>query len=218
MLTLPSSSLKVIIADDETASACGLQVMLSLTGISNFRTTHHCEQLPEMIKNDVPDLIFIEIMMNDGEGEAMVMKLLENFPDVRVIVYSHHSDSDCTERMCEAGVKGYLLKSDEQKDLEAAVHTVILGKEYFSPQIAKDAIHHHNLEKHYPFTQRDLNEITLLSQGLTSKEIGEEIHLSDRSVEHHFAHLCEMTDTKNGPELVAFCLHHHIIHYRRRKR
>jgi DNA-binding NarL/FixJ family response regulator len=148
--------------------------------------------------------------MPDMNGMEVSKAILSNHPAANIVILSMYDDEDYISRCIEYGVKGYVIKNESGSELDFAIRSVLSGKNYFSRQ-AQDVIfrkYSQNVTKKkqqegsVKLTNREIEIVRLISEGLTSQEMADKLFISPRTVETHRANLMKKLSVKNAIELV----------------
>jgi DNA-binding NarL/FixJ family response regulator len=157
-----------------------------------------------------PDLLILDISMPDMNGMDVSKEILAHDPAANILILSMYDDEDYISRCLEFGVKGYVVKNESSSELDYAIKSILQGKNYFSRQ-AQDVIfkkYSQNVSKKkqredlIKLTNREIEIIKLIADGLTSQEMADKLFISPRTVETHRANLMKKVGVKNAIELV----------------
>lgn len=158
-----------------------------------------------------PDLAIVDISLGGANGMELIKNLQAADPRIGILVLSMHDEAHYAERALRAGAKGYVMKRAARDRILEAIRTVLRGDVFVSEAINKSMIHRylHGAEGAQAspisrLTDRELEVLTLIGRGLSSKEIGERLHLSQKTVDSHKTHLKEKLNLGGAPELVKF--------------
>ncbi len=161
------------------------------------------------------DLILMDVSMPKLNGDEASIKILERKPHIKIIAITMHDDIVNLNRMKNAGVKGYILKSAKREELLFAIQKVMLGEEYYSSEIKLHTPQHEN---HFAIdnqndllTHREIEIIRLLTQGKTSTEIAEGLNISARTVDTHKQNVMHKLNLKNKTELLRYAFLNGLI-------
>ena len=143
------------------------------------------------------------------------MELIKNLQSVDrglpILVLSMHDEMHYAERALRAGAKGYIMKRAARDRILEAIRTVARGELFVSEAINKSMIHQYlhgpegrEVSRISRLSDRELEVLTLIGQGLGSKEIADRLHLSQKTVDSHRTHLKEKLNLPGAPELVKF--------------
>lgn len=152
-----------------------------------------------------PELMLVDLNLPRMDGLDFVRAVRQTRPEVRSLILTSLTDPLAITRIRESGVEGYLEKDASPEELEEAVHAVASGRSYFSRRF-RDAL---NREGGNPsavgkiLSRREQQVLAHVLAGKTSKEIGELIGLSIRTVEFHRSNVMAKLGAGNFPELVV---------------
>jgi DNA-binding NarL/FixJ family response regulator len=172
------------------------------------------------ISEQTPEIIILDSFINQKEDLEVVNYIKDNYSATKIIMVSKNLEEDLMLRSFEAGIKGYLLKKDNQEELLLAIRKIKNGEKYICSEASynmleriKDIVK--NVEHHVPLeinlSGRELEVLQLISQGLTNNEIAEKIFTSRRTVETHRKTLIEKTKTKNTAALIKYAMVNNLI-------
>ncbi len=205
----------VLITDDHKIFRIGMAATLkSIDGIINVLEADNGLQALEIVKKERVDIVFMDIRMPGIDGIETTCLIKELKPELKVIALSMFSDHSYVCEMFSKGASGYLLKNTDADEIEEAINTVLQGELYFSRDVSQSMLSHllaksntpRLVDGTYKLTMRELEILPLICEGLATKEIAAELHLSARTVEGHRARLLEKTCTKNVAELAVYAV------------
>ena len=170
----------------------------------------------DIIKNDLPDIVFMDIQMPEMNGIEATMKAVQQYPEINIIVLSMFGEEEYLQKMINAGVKGFLLENVKRNDLDEAVQAIISGQNYFSKELLPFFTNRYfgkstEYDDRVKLTKRELEILQLISQGLTDSEIGERLFISQRTVNGHRANLIAKTGSKNTVNLLTYAIKNNLV-------
>ena len=202
---------KILIADDHAMVRDGVKNLINqnkeLMVVGEASSGKEALELFDQLQ---PDLVIIDISMPDINGMEVSKAMLAKNPQANIVVLSMYDDEDYISRCLEYGVKGYVIKNESGSELEFAIRSVLSGKNYFSRH-AQDAIfkkysqavtRKRHQEGSVKLTNREVEIVKLISEGLTSQQMADKLFISPRTVETHRANLMKKMSVKNAIELV----------------
>jgi DNA-binding NarL/FixJ family response regulator len=132
----------------------------------------------------LPDVTVIDGMLPDIHGVQATRAILENHPQAKIILASINESAEDIHRAIEAGAAGYVSKSQNQDVILRAIRVVASGEQFLEPELARrlsarDATN--------TLSQRELEVLRLVAEGLVNKQIGGELGLSENTVKTHLA-------------------------------
>ena len=210
----PVKPIHVILADDHTLVRAGIRALLEkLPGVKVVGEAGDGREVLNLVKAQQPDVVLMDIAMPGLNGLEAAERMARDFPDVRVIILSMHNNEEYVLRSIKAGASGYLLKKAATAELETALHRVVDGEIYLSLEISMQ------LNKKFPLqgiagrkgpleqlTGRQREILQLIAEGRNTKQIGEILKVSPKTVEYHRMKLMNCLDVHDIPGLVRFAL------------
>lgn len=197
--------IKVILIDDHPLVREGVSSMLDrdeqLEIVARYATV---AELLNGLKKQQADVILLDLQLAEGNSDFVIPVIKAAYPHIKILVLSSNDNIYNIKMLLNNGADGYLLKNTGQQDLQKFIKKVWSGEEgpVVSPEI-------HGLlkslsdKKNVPFngiqqlTPREVEVLKLISQELTSHEIGERLHLSQRTVESYRLLLMQKLQVKN---------------------
>ena len=156
-----------------------------------------------------PDAAIVDISLKDSSGIELIKNLKLSCPNVAVLVLSMHEESDYAERALRAGAKGYVMKRETTGKVIEAVRRVLDGKLYVSDRLADSMtsqfVEGKKLTEQSPVEQlsdRELTVFEMLGKGLGTRQIGESLGISPKTVQAYCARIKEKLSLSSGNELL----------------
>ncbi len=207
--------LRIVIADDHTLMRAGLRSLLE-------RDLHHTvvgeasngREALEQVNVCHPDLVVMDIGMPELNGIEATRHLIEEYPNLKIIALSIHTDVDYVVEMLKAGARGYLLKDSALEELQLAIQCVCYGQTYLAQQLAT-IVYDDYVRRVAPqqqdsaynlLSQRDREIVQLLAEGHTSKEIAERLSLAVSSVETYRSHIMAKLNLRSIAALTKYAI------------
>ncbi|MFM1893116.1 MAG: response regulator [Flavobacteriales bacterium] len=154
-----------------------------------------------------PDIVLMDINLGSGSGLSAATKILDSLPKVRVIGLSLHDDITYVKKFLSLGAKGYLTKNTNKSELINAIHAVYKGELFIAAEI-KDryfaSLLNVDESEKKELTMKEIEIVKLISQGLTSKEIGDKLFVSHRTIETHRHNILKKLDLPNAAQLSSW--------------
>jgi DNA-binding NarL/FixJ family response regulator len=172
-------------------------------------------ELLKLLQKLVPDLIILDISMPNLRGIEAIHEIRIVHPDVKILILTMHKDKEYLHQAISAGADGYLLKEDADTELSSAIKTIRHGRFYISPllseELTDDWIRTWRGKSKLPIqleslTIREREVLKLIAEGKSSKEIGELLFISVRTVERHRANIMEKLNLKKTADLVKYAI------------
>jgi DNA-binding NarL/FixJ family response regulator len=169
----------------------------------------------ELVRQLQPDVVVMDIHMPELNGIDATRRIAAEFPGVKVIALSMHSDRGMVLETLRAGASGYLLKDCATDELERAIRTVLAQKTYVSPDIAalvidelRNGISGGHADTFRSLTTKEREVLQLLAEGRSVKEIASTLSVSIPTVETHKQHLMAKLGIHSIAELTKYAVRH----------
>ncbi len=209
----------IVLADDHPIIRRGLCTMLEAESDLNVVAEAQDGQAALLaVEKHTPDVLIVDISMPGLNGIDVAHRVHKEYPQIKVIVLSMHSNESYVLKALRNGVSGYVLKASSTDDLVTAVHKVMAGEMYFSAAISQRAIDLYvekarssNLEPYDTLTSREREVLQLSAEGLTNNEIAARLCLSSRTIEMHRANLMSKLNLRNQTDLIRFAIQQGIL-------
>ena len=162
----------------------------------------------EMVRSLKPDIAIVDISLPGLNGIVLTRQLLAENPALGVIVLTLHEEQNLVDQALEAGARGYVLKKSAAECLIQAIRGVLVGGLYIDPAIAARMFDAAPNARRKPgaaaLTARETDVLKLIAQGLTTREIGEELGLSPKSVETYKARASAKANLATRRDIVRY--------------
>ncbi len=163
-----------------------------------------------------PAVAIVDIALKDSSGIELIKDLKQSCPDVAVLVLSMHEESHYAERALRAGARGYIMKRDTTKKVIAGIRQVLEGKMYVSDTVAESLaaqfVSGKTLAAGSPVQQlsdRELEVFEMLGEGRGTRQIGEALHVSVKTVQAYCARIKEKLNLASATELLREAVRWH---------
>ena len=207
-------SIRILLADDHKITRQGLRSLLDKE--FDMEVVAEAEQgrtAVRLVRELSPQVVIMDVTMPDLNGVEAARQIVSEFPDVKIIALSMHSDSLFVTEMLRSGASGYLLKDCAFEELARAIRTVVAGKIYLSPSISGVVVddYLHRLSKADfsgldVLTNREREVLQLLAEGKSTKQIALKLHISVKTVETHRRQMMNKLDIHTVAELTKYAI------------
>lgn len=213
--------IRTLLADDHTIVREGLRVLLQAD--SEIEVVGEAVDGREAVALAIslrPDVVVIDIAMPHLNGLEATTKIHAAVPEAKVIILSAHGDDAYIDRVTAIGASGYLVKQTSAQILAKAIHKVMAGDAFYSPQISKRLKNHYErpdrvgglmVKKATGLTSRELEVIQLVAEGEPNKRVASEMGISIKTVEKHRQHLMDKLGIHDTAGLTRYAIAHGII-------
>jgi DNA-binding NarL/FixJ family response regulator len=211
---------KIVLADDHVLIRQGLKRLIEENkSLEVVGEAGDGLELLDVLDSIAPDLIILDISMPHLRGIEVINEAKRLSPGVIILMITMHKSEQYFLCAMSAGADGYLLKEDSDSELLIAIDEVMHGKMYISPHLAEEfsdeVIKTYREKGVFPcetLTNREIEVLKFVAEGLTSKEIAEMLSISIRTVEHHRANLLKKLNLKNTADLIKHAIQNGFIH------
>ena len=196
----------IYIIDDHEIVREGLAALL--IGVPDIEVKALCPDamsVLESLEKDLPDVLLLDIGLPDIDGIELAERLKISHPKLPILIISANTDDKHLIGAVKAGVKGFLPKDVERTELCEAIRKVVSGEKYFSSEISQNLQNALiNQVGTIELSNREKETAILLADGLSFREIGHQLFISERTVETHKNNALKKLGLRNTMQLVAW--------------
>jgi DNA-binding NarL/FixJ family response regulator len=208
----------ILLADDHDVVRKGMKMLLEdETDVKVIGEASDGLDAIEKIKVLMPNVVILDLTMPRMNGIEAAKIISEQYPSVKILIFSMHHNREYIVNSVENGANGYLLKDTGKEELMRAIKVVSDGRKYFPPEIseviidellAKTANSQDNSGKpiFQKITPKEKEILGMIVQGFNSREIADKLFLSIRTVDNHRANMMKKTKAKNTADLVMMAI------------
>jgi two-component system, NarL family, response regulator LiaR len=186
--------IRVLVVDDHAIVRKGVVSLLATE--PNIQVVGEASNGREAVEKAValkPDVVLMDLVMPEMDGIQAIQLVTAAQPKTRILVLTSFATDDKVFPALKAGALGYLLKDSNPEDLIEAIQRVKNGESWLHPAVARKVLnewaHPEQAEPPEPLTERELEVLRLLAQGLSNREIAEYLVLSEATVRTHVSNL-----------------------------
>lgn len=203
--------IKVLIADDHPVVRKGIRRILEMeSDIEVVGEAGDGQQILADFAHLQPDVVLLDITMPGMDGIEVARRLKKARPETKVIILTVHEQEQFLFRAIEADVDGYLLKDLSETELAIVIRRVNLGNQFVDPAMTRPllrelknlTISRKNRQKNI-FTERELEVLRLLAQGLSNKEMADLLYVSESTLKRTVRGLCQKLQVDSRSRVVA---------------
>jgi DNA-binding NarL/FixJ family response regulator len=211
--------IRVVLADDQALVRSGFRLIVegepdlevageAADGRDAIRMVHELD----------PDVVLMDIRMPELDGLEATRRILAQDRAARILILTTFDLDEYIYEALSAGASGFVLKDDPPEQLIAAIRTVAAGDALLSPAVTKRVIERfarspraerpHGLDE---LTERELEILRLIANGLSNAEIGEELYIGDATVKTHVTHIFQKLDLRDRVQAVVLAYEAGIV-------
>ena len=203
----PSSTIRVLLADDHAVVRAGIRQFLEQADdIQVVAEADDGDAAKALISEHQPDVAVLDIQMPKATGIEVTNWVRANHSNVGVLVLTAYDDAPYVMAVLQAGANGYVLKTAAPQEIIQAVRDVHAGNSALDAKILKKMMSQIAQEKEpvpaEELTIRETEVLTLVGKGFTNKAIGVQLGISDRTVQGHLAHIFNKLQSASRTEAV----------------
>ncbi len=174
----------------------------------------------DIVKEYQPDIVLMDINMPEMNGIEATKELLQNNPELKVIILSIHEDESYVTHALQTGAQGYLLKEMDTESLMEAIKVVNDGGSYLHPKVTHNLVQEYRkliktqeansniteIEYRKPLhllTKRECQVLQLLSEGQSNRKIAEMLVISEKTVKNHVSNILQKMDVNDRTQAVV---------------
>jgi DNA-binding NarL/FixJ family response regulator len=205
---------RVLLADDHVLVRAGLRrVLESFPGVEVVAEADDGDQVPDLVAVHRPDAVVTDLSMARHSGYAVLTALRQQYPEVKVLVVSMHSDAMHVRQALEAGACAYIVKDGAPTELEVALRAAQNGQTFLSPKVARTQLtdrrgRHGEGDGPASLSPRQAEILDMLGRGLVTKEIASRLGISVKTVETHRTRLMQVLKLRRATELLRYAVLH----------
>ena len=207
-------SIRILLADDHGIMREGLRSLLEKEpDIKVVGEAEDGRKAIGLVSELLPDVVIMDISMPGLNGADATRRIVHQFPTVKVIALSMHSNRIFVVDMLKAGASGYVLKECLFDELVEAIRIVAAGDKYLSPKVAgvvvSDYVKRLSGGAESPLetlTGREREVLQLIGEGKNTKQIALELHVSSKTIEANRRKIMEKLDAHSIAELVKMAI------------
>lgn len=202
----------VAIADDHQMFTDGIQLLLdTYDNISCIGSAQTGDEILLFIEKNKPNVVLLDINMPGNKNMETLVKINENYPEIRVLMLSMHNESALIRKAIESGAHGFILKDASVSELGRAIESVYNGNVYYSEKVTKSIMESlvdadNKDKKVIELTARERDVLQLIVNENTTHEIADKLFISQSTVITHRRNLLRKTESRNTAGLVKFAL------------
>jgi len=209
---------KILLVDDHALVRAGLKSLINQ--LDKFVVIAEASNIASaMVKlgESAPDIVVTDIDMGSDNGLDLIRKLKKQLSNVPIVILSMHSSEELVSEALQLGASAYLIKEAAPEELEIALSAVMRGETFMSPSVSTKIINRFvrppsvEADPLKALTTRQVQILTMLAHGVSTKEIAYKLDLSDKTVAAHRAQIMERIGIRDLVGLVLFAVKHGLV-------
>ena len=208
--------LRILIADDHEIVRKGVRDLIE--GHPGWEVCGEAadgQTALEIALREKPDIAVLDVALPILNGVALTRRLKQESPGTSILLFTMHDDDETVSSGLAAGARGYVLKTDSERYLEAAISALGANRPYFSSFVSEllldAAINDRKRSRLESFTIRELEVAQLIAEGNSNKQIARNLEISIKTVESHRSAAMRKAGARTAAEFVRFAIKHNLI-------
>lgn len=205
---------RIVLADDHVLVREGLRSLLEREGCQVLAEASDGLQALREVDSHKPDIAVLDITMPSLNGLDAAREVARTFPKTKTILLTQHDEDQYVLKALEAGVSGYVLKSQVAGDLLDAIHNISKGQIYLSPGISRTLLDAYRSKSAMPrdrLTVRERQVLQLIAEGKSTKETATLLGITVKTAESHRTRLMQKLDIHETASLVRYAVRNGIV-------
>jgi two-component system response regulator NreC len=209
----PGAAVRIVLADDHVVVRSGLRMLLEdEADLEVVAEAGDVESARRYVRAHHPDVLVLDLNMPGPPSLDAIPEVRAECPETQIVVLTMQNDPAYARRALQGGALAYVLKEAADDELVEAVRRAALGHSYLNPELgARLATEPAESALPDDLTEREVEVLRLIALGHTNAEVGEQLHLSVRTVESHRAHIQQKLRRTTRAELVRYALEHGLV-------
>lgn len=208
-----TNHIRVLLVDDHAVVRSGLGAFLSV--MPDLELIGEAENGEEAVVRCgllKPDVVLMDLIMPGMDGVAATRLIHQKYPNVHVIALTSFQEGSLIQHALDAGATGYLMKNVSARELAAAIRSAHQGRMTLSPEAAEALIHARAQAKEIdPLTERELEVLRLMVEGLNNAQIAERLVVSLSTVKYHIGNILMKLRVDNRVAAVTVAMQNKLI-------
>ena len=212
-------TIRLLIADDHAIVRAGLRALIATEpGLELVAEASHGVEAVSKVHKLKPDVILLDMMMPRMDGLGAIEEIMKAQPNARILVLTSFAEDDKVFPAIKAGALGYLLKDSSPQELLQAIRNVHQGEASLHPTIARKLMRELNQPTNLPpttdpLTEREVEVLRLVAQGLSNDDIAEKLVVSERTVRTHVSHILDKLHLANRTQMALYAIREGIAKF-----
>jgi DNA-binding NarL/FixJ family response regulator len=206
--------IRIVLADDHVLVRQSLRSLLEREGFQVAGEASDGQECVRQVETLHPDIAVMDISMPILNGLDAAREMSRTSPKTKTILLTQHDEGQYISEALEAGVKGYVLKSQVANDLLLAIRQVSRGQVYLSPGVSRgvmEAYRSKSEKSKNPLTLRERQVLQLIAEGKSTKDVASLLGISVKTAESHRTRLMQKLDIHETASLVRYAVRQGIV-------
>lgn len=206
--------IRVIVVDDHEIVRKGIIAYLQTdTAIDVVGQASSGHEGVNIILEEKPDVVLMDLIMENGDGIEATKQVMENYPACKIIILTSYYDDEQVFPAIEVGAFSYLLKTSSGDEIIAAIKKAMKGENVIEQKVAGKMMSgfRHEPRLHDELTERELEVLLCIGQGMTNKEISDNLYIGIKTVKTHVSNILAKLEVGDRTQAAVYAHQHHLL-------
>jgi DNA-binding NarL/FixJ family response regulator len=208
--------MRILLVDDHPLFLDGLKNLLTARSVRVVGIAHNGLEALEKARSLKPDVILMDIQMPVCDGLCATRLIMAELPEIKIVMLTMSADDDDLFEAIKSGAYGYLLKTQDTEEFFSQLKELERGEVPLSPGLAARILRQFGRQQaatigqeqepveREVLTSRELEVLTLVAQGVTYKEVGSKLSLSERTIKYHMGEIIARLHLENRAQVIEY--------------
>jgi two-component system, NarL family, response regulator LiaR len=207
--------IKVVVVDDHDMVRKGIiSYLLTESNIEVIGEARSGNEGVQLVKKVKPDIVLMDLLMENGNGIMATKEILSFQPNCKVIIITSYYDDQQVFPALEAGAFSYLLKTASANEIVQAIYKAVQGETIIEPKVANKMLNRFRTSERKPhddLTERELDVLKCLGEGMTNQEISEELFIGVKTVKTHVSNILSKLSVSDRTQAAVYANRNGIL-------
>lgn len=159
-----------------------------------------------LVLDERPDVVLMDLMMEHGDGISATRTIMDAYPTCKVIILTSFYNDEMLFPALEAGAFSYMLKTSTADEIVEAIKKAALGEHVIEPKVASKMMAGYRKEAllHDDLTEREMEVLLLIGQGMTNQEISEKLYIGIKTVKTHVSNILSKLEVNDRTQAAVY--------------
>lgn len=163
-----------------------------------------------------PDIVLMDLVMDQMDGIEATRKIIEQWPEAKIIIVTSFLDDDKVYPAIEAGATSYLLKTSKASEIAEAIRTTYGGQSVLEPEVTEKVMARMKKKQtkalHEELTKREMEVLLLMAEGKSNQEIADDLYIALKTVKVHVSNILSKLEVQDRTQAVIYAFQHNLCH------